>query len=295
MGGERSIRWAVSAVVATTLSSVGADALAYCRTTTCDPKVEACAVDKNGCMRTGAPLSWRSLPIAYRFHAKASEHIQRDDAREAVRAAFQRWSDVTCESGHRTSLRFEEQEDITMKRPASPHARGAEHFGIYFRDDAWTATDSDSTLALTTQTFGKVNGWVEQSDIEINTTSTPFATSDAVKGIDLQAVITHEVGHYLGLAHSKDPDSIMVSSYCGGPGLRCAKGKVEARRLSADDEDAVCALFPPAGPTGVLYEDPAAASCSASPSGTGRDAGRGAAGYVALAALAFVVCARRSG
>ena len=293
MAGRRTTRCAGRAIAATvfaiTLSGVARDAHAYCRTTTCDPKVGECAVDKNGCGRSGAPLSWRGLPIVYRFHAHASEHLQRDEAREAVRSAFQRWSDVTCASGNRTSLRFEEQDDIAAKFPATPHQRGAEHFGIYFRDDAWKATDSDSTLALTTQTFGLVNGWIDQSDIEINTANTTFATSDSAKGTDLQAVTTHEVGHYLGLAHSKDPDSIMVSSYCGGDGLRCKKGKVEARRLSADDEKAVCALFPPGGQTGVLYQDPAAASCSAATAGNAHEA----AGYLPLAAIAFAFAAAR--
>jgi Matrixin len=278
-----------AAACAMTLSAVAREAQAYCRTTTCDPQVEHCQTDKNGCTRTGVPLTWRTLPIAYRFTARSSQRLQRDDAREAVRSAFQRWSDVTCPSG-RTSLRFQEQDDIAANLPATPHQKGAAHFGIYFRDDAWSATDPDSTLALTTQSFGVVNGWVEQSDIEINTTNTTFATSDAAKGVDLQAVITHEVGHYLGLAHSNHKDSIMVSSYCGD-GQRCAKGKVEARRLSEDDEAAVCALFPPGGPTGVLYDEPATASCSAAP--TSRSA-HGGAGYVSLAAIALALGRWRS-
>jgi hypothetical protein len=272
------------AAFALTLSVAARDAHGYCRTTTCDPKIEECDTDKNGCSRTGAPLTWRSLPIAYRFTARSSQNLQRDDAREAVRAAFQRWSDVTCPSGRRTSLRFEEQDDIAANLPSTPHQPGAAHFGIYFRDDAWTATDSDSTLALTTQSFGVVNGWVEQSDIEINTSSAKFATSDSAKGVDLQAVITHEVGHYLGLAHSNHKDSIMVASYCGD-GDRCAKGKVEARRLSEDDEAAVCALFPPDGQTGVLYEEPESASCSATP------ARRASAGTYVLFAAVAVACA----
>ncbi len=263
--GTRAPRRALAAALGlgafSAVSALVVDAAAYCRTTTCDPKIEACRVDDNGCTRTGAPLAWRSLPIVYRFHSKSSKHLDRGDAREAVRAAFQRWTDVTCGSGRRTSLRFREEEDIALKMPADPHRAGAAHFGIYFRDDAWTATEADSTLALTTQSFKKVNGWVEESDIEVNTTKAAFATSEMATGIDLQAVLTHEVGHYIGLAHSKAPDSIMVDSYCKS-GDRCGKGKVDARRLSADDEAAVCGLFPPDGISGVTYEDPEAGGCS---------------------------------
>jgi hypothetical protein len=277
----RGLRFA-AVVIAT--CAVAHDAQAYCRTTTCDPKIEACPVDANGCTRAGAPLTWRSLPIVYRFHSKSSDRLDRDNAREAVRSAFQRWSDVTCANG-RTSLRFAEQEDIEAHRPRDPHLRGADHFGIYFRDDVWAATDPDSTLALTTQTYGKINGWVEEADIEINTTSAAFATSDSAIGIDLQAVLTHEVGHYIGLAHSPSSDSIMVDSYCKS-GTRCDQGKVEARRLGHDDEAAVCALFPPSGPAGVRYEDPEAASCAVGPS-----TARGS--WLPLAGAAFVLAALR--
>ena len=202
---------------------------------------------------------------------------------------FQRWSDVICPSGRRTSLRFKEEEDIAAAIPANPHARGSQHFGIYFRDDTWTAKDADSTLALTTQSFGLVNGYVDQSDIEINTTTENFATSDSAKGIDLEAVLTHEVGHYIGFAHSKDPDSIMVLRYCES-GERCGQAKTDARRLSDDDRDAVCSLFPPSGPAGVTYEDPNAASCSAAPSGAGTSS---RSTWLPLAGAAFVVAALR--
>lgn len=260
-------RLSVAALIASAVwSAFPASAQAYCRTTTCDPKLEDCRVDENGCTRTGAPLTWRTLPITYRFHAKGSKQLDRREAREAVRAAFARWSFVACGNGKRTSLRFEEGEDISMTMPADPHHPAAQHFGIYFRDDEWTATDSDATLALTTQSFKKINGWVEQSDIEVNTATAAFTTTDTAAGIDLQAVIAHEVGHYIGLAHSQDPDSIMVDAYCKS-GERCGNGKVDARKLSFDDENAVCALFPPEGISGVTYEEPDEGGCAVAPRG----------------------------
>ncbi|MDB4933903.1 MAG: hypothetical protein JWP87_875 [Labilithrix sp.] len=61
-------------------------------------------------------------------------------------------------------------------------------------------------------------------------------------------VITHEVGHYIGIAHSREPQAIMAESYCNLDN-RCEKGKVAARRLAPDDIAAVCALYPPDGAT----------------------------------------------
>ncbi len=288
------LRRAVGAALAGAALLASADAAAYCRTTTCDPQAKnaTCPVDKNGCTRAGAPLSWRSLPIVYRFHANGSQKIDRDGSREAVRAAFQRWTDVSCANG-RTSLRFQEEEDIAADMPLAPSAPGAAHFGIYFRDEGFAGKDADSTLALTTQQFGLVNGYVDSADIEINTTTATFATSDAATGIDLQAVLTHEVGHYMGLAHSLDPKSIMVSKYCESSD-RCGHVKTESRQLAEDDMTAVCALFPPGGPSGVAYEDPQATSCAAAPAGrSGHGGASGGATWALLGGAALVTAALR--
>jgi len=268
------------------------DAQAFCRTTTCDTTRQDCSVDENGCARAGTPLTWRALPIAYRFHARSSEKLDRDAVREAVRSAFQRWSDVTCAKGQRTSLRFREGEDIDEDRPMDPAAKGADHLGIFFRDDGFKASSSpDHTLALTTHTFGLVNGKVDYADIEVNTSVATFATSEAEPGIDLQAVITHEVGHYIGLAHSLVPESIMVHDYCQSA-IRCGNSKSDARKLSDDDRFAVCALFPPSGPSGVRYEAPTAPSCAATPPAPA-PLGAHLATWLPLGTLTFLVAALR--
>lgn len=258
----RSRRGWVAALVAASALLGARSAQAYCRSTTCDPKTETCTKDENGCPRVGAPLSWRELPLVYRFHAGGSDKIDRRAGRDAVRAAFDTWSSVAC-GAKRTSLRFQEGTDIPGSNPLASDGPAAVPFGIYFRDTVWPYNDAEESLALTNQTFGKVNGYIDYSDIEVNTSARDFASSDAdAPGrIDLQAVITHEVGHYIGLAHSTIPTSIMVASYCAS-GDRCGSSIEDARALDADDIAAVCAMYPPSGISGVAYEDPAAKGCS---------------------------------
>jgi hypothetical protein len=289
---RRSEVWKLRTATMVLVSLVGLsatrEALAFCRSTTCDPRKSNCPLDENGCPGKGAPLSWRALPLVYRFHAPGSEKLDMDRAKEAVRRAFQTWSNVTCR-GKRTSLRFEEGSDIPGKAPLASNSPAKTPFGIYFRDDVWPYDEGDESLALTNQTFGTTNGYIDYSDIEVNTTTRTFALEDDEKGIDLQAAVTHEVGHYIGLAHSPVPTSIMVASYCQS-GERCGGSIDQARALDDDDVAAVCALYPPSGIAGVAYEDPDAGGCAVST--TPASGGSAAAGLGLLAGLALALAAR---
>lgn len=285
----RPRRAAVAAAIAVGLLAGTSDAEAYCRSTTCDPAVSDCPTDENGCPRGGAPLTWRELPLVYRFHRAGSEKLDMGRARAAVRRAFGAWSSVSC-SGRRTSLSFVEGPDIRADKPLRRKARGAEPFGIYFRDDAWPHEGGDEALALTNHTFGLVNGTIDYADIEVNTTERAFAVEDDEEGIDLEAVLTHEVGHYIGLSHSNVKDSIMVARYCQS-GDRCGDDVETARALSDDDVAAVCALYPPSGIAGVRYE-PAEASCSAAGAGaSGREPGFAGGGGVAASIVVGAIAA----
>src|SRR5688572_998081 len=125
------------------------DAFAYCRTTTCDERLgDVCEKNANGCVKTGAAIRWRTLPIPYRFDSVSTEKLDEESAREAIRRAFDVWSNTECGS-RRTSLRFEELADATGRKKMG-QSGGSVPWLIYFRDDEWThdKNDSDESLAL---------------------------------------------------------------------------------------------------------------------------------------------------
>jgi hypothetical protein len=243
-------------LVAAVLLLFARDAFAYCRLTTCDPKKgDECEMNEGGCVRSGAGLRWRSLPIQYRFSAQGSTKLDVEAARDAVRRAFDNWTNVECPNGGRTSLSFKEVAD----------SRGdSDPWTIHFRDDEWPHDDGDESLALTNHRYGKYTGFIEFADIEINTATTPFAVSKDDAGLDLETVVTHEVGHYIGLAHSHVRGSIMAPRYCQD-GEACGTAQ-----LSDDDVAAVCLVYPPSSSSGINDElaplPPPAQGCSTTPS-----------------------------
>ena len=95
----------------------------------------------------------------------------------------------------------------------------------------------------------------------MNTTAWRYATRDVGEGIDLQTVVTHEVGHFIGLAHGEEPNTIMAARLCDS-GDRCARDRVSSRRLATDDLAAVCALYPPGGEGAAHAPPPTTASCA---------------------------------
>lgn len=252
--------------------SFSLDASAFCRATTCDPKKgDVCERNEEGCIRTGPGLRWRSLPIAYRFSAAGTEKMDEKAAREIVRKAFANWTSVECD-GVRTSLSFIERVDSR---------REGEPFTIHFRDDSWGHDDGDESLALTNQRYGKLTGFIEYADIEVNTAEARFALGPKDDGIDLETVLTHEIGHYIGLAHSNVPGSIMGPRYCQD-GSQCGEA-----HLSDDDVEAVCMLYPPPEATETLAPPPPVeAGCSLA-------VGARATGGWPLAIVGLVLARRR--
>lgn len=203
-------------------------ASAFCRTTTCEPDLETCARDDRGCVTTGVQLRWSKLPIIYRVSAHGSTAFGHDEARAKIAAAFDVWTKAICADGRKTSLSVIEGDAIAEDKPLG-QKRGPEPFGIYFRDGAWPYPSAATTLAITNQEYGKESGRILYSDIEVNAKKTSLAI--------LELVIVHEAGHYLGLAHSQVPGSIMSAEYNNTGG----------RTPIADDLAGICELFPPDG------------------------------------------------
>lgn len=227
-------------------------AFAYCRTTTCDDDEHACEYDENGCLITGQPLAWPDKCVSFGVHTGGSalRGISAEKAAEALRRAFQTWISVDCGDGRHPSLGVVARgevhcDEVEYNHDATPadgdHSVDGPNANILvFRDDVWEHVGDSQDLAVTTVTYSEITGEILDADIEVNTFETEFTTGEDVVKADLQAVLTHEVGHFLGLGHSMVPGATMNRDY--------DSGSLDFRSISEDDRRAICAAYPPLEP-----------------------------------------------
>lgn len=209
-----------------------APASAFCRSTTCSGD---CPRDENGCKITGAPLAWPGICVGFSIQRDGTVNLPMAKVRPAIEAGFVAWSDLDCGAGT-ASLAFSELDDVTCHR-AEYAEDGPNANIILFQDTRWSYKGADNTLAKTTVTFDTDSGEILDADMEINHAYNEYTVDDDHVVYDLQSIVAHEVGHFIGLDHSADPDATMFAGY--------DEGSTTIRTLEADDIAAVCAVYPP--------------------------------------------------
>jgi len=219
---------------------------AFCRSTTCDATHEPCVTDPStNCVMEGAPLHWESrcLSFGVQRDGSARQHISYKTADEIIQTAFQQWMGATCEGGTHPSFRMWDLGNryggVICNVPEFNALKPNANVWM-FRDDDWPYEGKGQTLALTSTIFEKSSGALLDADVEINSANpmiqltTTGVSNDIEK--DLQAIVTHEAGHFLGLGHSADPKSTMYSLY--------SPGDLNYRSLSVDDQKGICTVYP---------------------------------------------------
>lgn len=172
--------------------------------------------------------TWDTQPSPYHVNSSGYSRIDLPTVRRIFSDSFDEWSRPCCsdwsavEMGTTTGV----AEDNTDSRNI-----------FSFRESGWPGElgDPRSTLAVTLTTWGVRGSTCSDltADMTFNAANHTFATNDRA-GVDLQAVTTHECGHWLGLAHTNVRTATMWPSYTSE----------EGRSIHADDEAGVCSLYP---------------------------------------------------
>ena len=228
---------AAIAFSAVTAISAPHAAHAYCRTTT--TPVPASYSPTRGCFTDGLVLFWRGACVGYSVNKAASAGISITTATSVVDSAFTTWNHAACGAGEEVGIITSNLGAVDCSE-VKYNPNGPNQNVIVFRDDKWPYSDPNNTLGLTTVTFNADTGEIYDADMEINATGKNLSTATVVpaNGFDLLSVITHEAGHFLGLAHATDSRSTMFASY--------KPGTSSLRSLAADDIAGLCEIYPSA-------------------------------------------------
>jgi hypothetical protein len=272
------VRLFVVCLVASGVAVTAGRAEAFCRTTTSPVPIDYNPV-VSGCLKQGVPLYWPIDRVPYGVSAAGSsaQKISGADATRVADLAFSAWNEATCEGGA-PSIKAYDDGPLESIPDASDCSNSLScdpvvHDFIVF-DDPWpyqapgdlSDPTAANTIALTTVSYGLDDGRIFEAKTEVNATlaltteEPPPAGSDA---FDLRVILTHEAGHFFGLAHATETTSIMYAYYQSG-----------ATELTPDDVSGICTIYPPSGPS--------SGACSATPLRAHTGPSRALAAVVAL-------------
>jgi hypothetical protein len=166
---------------------------------------------------TGRTIRWvyRDIPIGLDATAP-NRTVSPDGVRDALRAAVEVWNEIP-----ELPIRF------VLTTTHQPAVR------VRFCHTSWHGDMDDLGKAVFTADVE--TGEVSSAVVEINECDRAFLPPEQAQDgrFDLQAVLTHELGHVLGLGHSSNPESLM---YTRG-------GTAGTRTPKTDDRAAIALVY----------------------------------------------------
>lgn len=257
----RSLSLALSLGLAVLVSFAASDASAYCRMTT----EGGAQIGEQPCVEKGEPLIWTVPCLSYAIDSRGSTQIDDADMQAAVNAGFAAWEAADCGGGETPNLVFKPSAVPSTCKRAEFNNNGNVNTVAFL--DPWRdpcAENDDPgyeplAFAVTIVWLNTETGEILDADMMINDTQAsprnaggPYADCPLSgclgNDADLQSIITHEAGHFIGIGHSNDVEATMFAS--------AERDSVSKRSLADDDINAVCDIYPP----GSLDE-----SCDATP------------------------------
>ena len=175
---------------------------------------------------SGKPVRWAEMPVRYKVSQAGARDVSRSEARRAVDLAFSAWTKV---NGAAVAL----VNTGETTRPVGFESGGSNENVVAWSRDAWPF--EPDALAMTVTAYRQTSGALVDADILINEEDYAWGIGTQAEN-DLANALTHEVGHFLGLAHSTNSDATMFA--------RAEPFETEKRSLHGDDGAALVRLYP---------------------------------------------------
>jgi hypothetical protein len=166
-----------------------------------------------------------------------TEEIDAETVTGLAERAFSRWLASPCAGGTPSLQIGNVGSVICSESRYNEHARNANI--VIFRDEGWPYPDAIDTYGFTRVRFDIRTGEIYDADIEINSAEFDLVVDENEEGVDLESILSHEIGHFLGLGHAApNEDTATMRPGWDGEGT-------ELRTPSADDAEGMCAIYPP--------------------------------------------------
>ena len=181
--------------------------------------------------KTIMQIKWPSGPINWQMTTTPGSNISGSrEVGDVMRQSFRTWSSIPT-----ALISFTEGPPVTVKAGND----GKNVVVTNLKDNDWTALGLDQSILALTVSFFSDTGQLLDADIVFNP-SLSFSTNDTVPPdkIDFQSVLTHEIGHLLGLDHTPSVSSTMF--------WVIRDGMANQRTPTADDIAGVSSIYPSA-------------------------------------------------
>jgi hypothetical protein len=187
---------------------------------------------------TGTPLRWERQCIG--FTVGSSD----PDVRDAVDRAFATWTEVDC-GGQPVGLSVHQTEDTAVCTLAEFNTDAPNMNAILvvsgWADHAELPIDAFAVTVVSNLPSGEI----VDADLLLNPSLGNLTIcgddcTDPHDDIDIQNVVTHEAGHFLGLAHSDVEGAAMSPT--------APVGQTSKRHIADDDVAGLCAIYGDLGP-----------------------------------------------
>ncbi len=176
----------------------------------------------------GYPRIWNKNTVQYTIAANGSDNITLNQIESSIGAAFASWTDIPC-----TAINF----TFNGFKNFNPN----QDIFIRWLETNWDMTVQDAMGVTTNWKLIGAGQGVKKVEIFFNGQDFEWTTEGAddpfSNKVDVQAVATHEIGHAIGLNHSRERFATMF--------FTAFPGQTEAqRKLDEDDKRAACFLYP---------------------------------------------------
>ena len=199
------------------------------------------------CEVEGELLAWRRACIGYSVDTTEMAGIAPETLRAVTARAFARWTELEC-AGSAFPLVIQEEAprncSLAQYDPDGPNVNT-----VTFVSD-WPDSYDPSAFAVTTVFHDPETGEIKDADIILQTAQQPWAEcppsgcledDEGVIAVDLENTLTHEIGHFFGLAHSQMDFATMHAF--------AARGETDKRTVSSDDILGICSIYPDEAPS----------------------------------------------